>query len=209
MHRLLKAALLSSLSLAHAEVASADQFVAGLGLLYLQKADKDVFKDSSSDASAATRTDLDLLIGYKMTGGLTFGLRYLNGGVAGSSTTTVDVTSTTSTSKNTTTGYGPAVGWLQDHGGFGVTAAYLLGPASESVVTAAGSEAVKSVMSKGSGLALNLGYHFMFGSVGFGPELSYTTLTFKAAKVNGEDDPTFSSATETAMTPLFNVMIEI
>ncbi len=107
-------------------------------------------------------------VGYTMSSGLYFG------GIYNTATTTIG---TGTGSETTMGGMGASIGWIHSSG-FNIIGSYLLMGSGER-------NSAPKLEYDGTGMLVDVGYSFMFGNWGFGPQISYASYSFDEVKLAG------------------------
>lgn len=92
------------------------------------------------------------------------------------------------TAKKSRTGYGPTLGYVS--GGFHIEGSYILAP----VLTQTDVAGIETKYFGGTGLIINLGYHWMLSDmIGFGPAIAYQSYDYKKVKQAGGTETDLTS----------------
>jgi hypothetical protein len=146
------------------------------------------YSSSTDELTTKTETNnlfLNLRLGYTMSSGL-----YLGGIYEMENSES----KTTSTAKSEQSAYGASVGYVSN---FYVIGSYFLSAEIK------GSGGITSYTT-GTGFGADLGYTFMMGKWGFGPELSYKSITYEKTKAaNGRETTLSKKYTSSDIIPYF------
>ena len=163
------------------------QVIAGIAFNY----EEESAKNNTTDAEVqVTRQTFNLGVGYRFTSGVFTGAKYYQKNTISDTSVTIAGVTTTTTSKELTTGMGVTLGYYADNG-FLIQGSYILEPQRESSSTD---------YYGGDGIMADIAYRFAMGDFAFGPQLTYTSFTYKKEKSAGvESDVDF---TQTHMLPM-------
>ena len=134
-------------------------------------------EDSGTPANLqTTRQTLNVGCGFVMDTGLFIGLKYFQKNIIADQSSTSGSVTTTTTTKELTTGSGPTLGFYTTNGLVAQASFLLFNPEHEDSTT---------LYSGGEAQIYDIAYRFSVGEFSFGPQLTFSSFSYRKADTNG------------------------